>query len=323
MKAKIIPLVIVAVAVAAFWFRDRWLPQPPGLTDYLGYVEAETRLIGPLQAGRLVERPAAKGAAVKAGGLLFRLDDTAKKIDVTAAEAALKAAESTRDDLLSGKRQAEIAPVLAQRDQAAAALVLAEQDLARATRLSKTGVTAEQSLDQARAAVAQYQAQVAQFDATVTAYKLAARPDAIGAANAAVAQAKAKVDAARQAVDDLSVKAPADALVDDTYFDVGEYVQAGQPIVSLLQPGDLTLRFFVPEAAVASAQPGTHVTFTCDTCGTGLGATITHTAAQPEYTPPVIYSKESRSKLVFRVEARPDSETGLRPGLPVAVAPLQ
>ena len=132
MKAKIIPLVIVAVAVAAFWFRDRWLPQPPGLTDYLGYVEAETRLIGPLQAGRLVERPAAKGAAVKAGGLLFRLDDTAKKIDVTAAEAALKAAESTRDDLLSGKRQAEIAPVLAQRDQAAAAGLVVQQGLAQA-----------------------------------------------------------------------------------------------------------------------------------------------------------------------------------------------
>jgi HlyD family secretion protein len=92
--------------------------------------------------------------------------------------------------------------------------------------------------------------------------------------------------------------------------------------VSLLPQEAVKLRFFVPEPVVALAQPGTTVTFTCDGCGEARQAVITSVASVPEYTPPVIYSQEARSKLVFRVEARPASPSGLLPGLPVAVAPL-
>lgn len=324
MKKKVIPLIIVALAITAFWFRDRWLPQPPGQMNYLGYVEGETVLVGPPKAGRIVDRPAKKGGQVKAGDLLFRLDDAAARIEVTRAEAAIRVAEASRDDLLTGKRDAELDPIRAQRAQAAAALELARQDLARASRLSASGVAAEQQLDQAKAAVAQLEAQVAQFDATLKASSLAARPEAIAAADAAIEQAKAAAQSARQAVSDLSVTAPADAAVDDTYFDPGEWVGAGQPVVSLLSPDDLTIRFFVPEADLSHATPGTHVRFICDGCkGETRDATITRTAVEPEFTPPVIYSQGARAKLVFMVEARPAELTGLRPGLPIEVEPLQ
>ena len=103
---------------------------------------------------------------------------------------------------------------------------------------------------------------------------------------------------------------------------MGEWVGAGQPVVSLLPPNAVTLRYFVPEAALAKAQPGTSIHFTCDGCGPEMAATITHVETSPEFTPPVIYSQGARAKLVFLVEARPDSiDPLLRPGLPIEVEP--
>jgi HlyD family secretion protein len=82
------------------------------------------------------------------------------------------------------------------------------------------------------------------------------------------------------------------------------------------------LRFFVPETAVALYPPGREVRFDCDGCGAERRATIAYVSPRPEFTPPVIYSRESRDRLVFLVEARPDDPAGLTPGLPVDVVPL-
>ncbi|MCA0249530.1 MAG: HlyD family efflux transporter periplasmic adaptor subunit [Proteobacteria bacterium] len=114
--------------------------------------------------------------------------------------------------------------------------------------------------------------------------------------------------------------APEDALVENTFFNVGEWVPAGSPVVSLLPDFRVKLRFFVPEEDVARARPGNEVSFTCDSCPSGLKATITYVSPRAEYTPPVIYSQSARTKLVFLVEARPTKlRVPLQPGLPVAV----
>ncbi|HEU0222496.1 MAG TPA: HlyD family efflux transporter periplasmic adaptor subunit, partial [Paracoccaceae bacterium] len=117
--------------------------------------------------------------------------------------------------------------------------------------------------------------------------------------------------------------APSDAVVIDTLFRPGEVAQAGQPIVQLLPPENIKLRFFVPEAHVARARIGTEIGFRCDGCGEGLRAAITYVAPRAEFTPPVIYSQSARAKLVFMVEAQPLAATEfLRPGLPVEVTAL-
>jgi HlyD family secretion protein len=109
--------------------------------------------------------------------------------------------------------------------------------------------------------------------------------------------------------------------VQQVYFRPGEVVTAGRPVLSLLPPGNVKLRFYVPEAMLPKVAIGDPVRVSCDGCAADLAARITFIARSAEFTPPVIYSQEERSKLVFLVEARPEKPDSLRVGQPVSVAP--
>ena len=324
MKRLIIPIVIVALAVTAFMFRERWLPQPPGQFNYLGYVEGETTLVGAPQAGRLVSVAAVKGQEVKQGAVLFALDPAQFAAEVARTEAAVTTAKATRDNLLTGKRQQEIDVIRAQIAQAEASLGLAQKELVRASTLATSGTAAQSRLDQAQEQVNSYEQRIAELKASEQVASLPARGTEIDAATSRVSEAEAQLAQAKEKLSDLSPVAPADASVDDVFFKPGEWVAAGQPVVSLLKPSDVTLRFFVPESVLAQAQPGRAIQFKCDGCDGFKSAVISHVASQPEYTPPVIYSESARSKLVYLVEAKPDAtDKQLRPGLPIEVEPLQ
>jgi HlyD family secretion protein len=107
----------------------------------------------------------------------------------------------------------------------------------------------------------------------------------------------------------------------DTLFRVGEWVQAGSPVVQMLPPQNVKVRFFVPETVVGALQPGRVLKIHCDGCAADVTAKITYISTQAEFTPPVIYSNERRSKLVYMIEAHPavaDADK-LRPGQPVTV----
>ena len=108
----------------------------------------------------------------------------------------------------------------------------------------------------------------------------------------------------------------------DTFYSEGEWVAAGNPVVSLLPPGNLKLRFFVPETAVGGLKIGQAVRAACDGCNAAISAKITYISRQAEFTPPVIYSREQRSKLVFLVEAKPElaDAVRLKPGQPLDVS---
>jgi len=319
---KLIPIVILLVAVAAFFFRDLWLPAPAGQTNYLGYAEGETVMIAAPQAGRITARPVDKGGKIKKGDIVFSLDTEIAAAEVERNKAVVRTAEAQLANLLSGKRGPELEQIRAQRREAEAGLALAKAELLRAMSLTTSGTGSRTSLDQAQASVSQYQARIDQFSASEAAGKLAAREAEIEAARAKVSEALASFQQARTKLADLAPQSPLDAMVENTFFDVGEWVGAGQPVVSLLPPNAVTLRYFVPEAALAKAQPGTSIHFTCDGCGPEKTATITHVETSPEFTPPVIYSQGARAKLVFLVEARPDAiDPLLRPGLPIEVSP--
>ncbi|MNN69017.1 putative efflux pump membrane fusion protein [compost metagenome] len=110
-------------------------------------------------------------------------------------------------------------------------------------------------------------------------------------------------------------------LVYDTPYRLGEWVPAGSPVVRMLPPGNVKVRFYVPEAVVGALRNGQAVQVRCDGCAAPVAASITYVANEAEYTPPVIYSNETRNKLVFLVEARPSAADAikLRPGQPVEV----
>lgn len=138
----------------------------------------------------------------------------------------------------------------------------------------------------------------------------------------AQAQAAAQVRVLREQLANKSVRIPAAGEVTETYYRPGEWVPAGQPVLSLLPDDKRRIRFFVPETVIATLHTGHTITASCDSCGDPIAATINFIAAQAEYTPPVIYSQGTREKLVFRIEAVPAAQDAprLRPGLPVDVS---
>lgn len=319
-------ILAVAVAATAYVTREQWQPLlglSPDDNRYLGYVEGETSLIAPPSAGRLIERPVHRGDRVKKGDRLFVIDPVVAKAEVARSEAALAEAKARYENLLTGKRQEELDVIRSQHRETEAALVMAETELKRQSELVARGYGARQAYEQAESQARQLRSRLASLAAQEKVANLAARPDEIDAAKALVVQGQANLDQARKKLEDLMPVAPEDALVENTFFNVGEWVPAGTPVLSLLPPSRVKLRFFVPEEDIANAKPGEKVSFTCDTCPPNLMASIIYISPRAEFTPPVIYSQSARTKLVFLVEARPDTaSTALPPGLPVTVAPL-
>jgi len=289
---------------------------------YQGYAEGEFVRIAAPYAGSLTSLAVQRGAEVKAGAPLFALEQDNEKAGRDEAGQRLKQAEAQLENLKKGKRPVEIDAVLAQRDQARAALKLSQADMARDQKLAAAGFISSQKLDASRAALERDQARLKELEAQLATAKLAARSDDIRAAEAAVEAARATLAKADWALAQKSVKAPLAGLVQDTLYVPGEWVPAGSPVVSLLPPQNLKVRFFVPETRITALKLGQTVQVSCDACGAPLAATVSYIAPQAEYTPPVIYSQETRNKLVFMVEARPAPEAAvkLRPGQPLDVS---
>lgn len=138
-------------------------------------------------------------------------------------------------------------------------------------------------------------------------------------AQAVLREAEARQESARTRLARRKVAAPVTGRVEQIYFRPGEVVTTGRPIVALLPPGNIKVRFFVPEPGLAKVALGDVVAVECDGCPQGLTARISFISRTAEYTPPVIYSLEERAKLVFLVEARPDQPHAFRVGQPVSV----
>ncbi len=222
---------------------------------YQGYVEGEFVYVSSPLAGILQNLAVQRGQQVAAGQLLFALDPTMEK-------AAL--------------------------DQANAALALSEATFKRQEELYRTGPSAAQDLDNARAVRDQDQQRLAQ---------------------------------AKWNLEQMKQFAPQAGLVYDTLYRQGEWIAAGKPIVSLLPPANIKVRAFVPETRVGSIQPGDTARVMVDGVSEPFIGRVSYISPRAEYTPPVIYSQESREKFVFMVESVFDPATAakLHPGQPVDV----
>ena len=312
-------LVIVGLAAAgtAYWLAHR--ESDAGLVT--GYVEGEALYLAAPMAAALERLAVDRGDRVTAGQDLFTIDDRTARAELAGAKSAAAAAAARLEDAQKGMRPEEIAVIEAERDAAKARLVEARLDLDRVRPLVERSVASRARLDEAQATWRTASAQLAQVARQLDAARLGARADLIEAAAAEVEQAKAAVREAETRLDQMSVAAPAAGLIEDVFFRPGEWVPASRPVLSLLPDERIRIRFFVPQAAVTAYRPGREITFACDGCGPSRPARITFVSPRVEYTPPVIYSRKSREKLVFMVEARPADPTGLAPGQPVDVGP--
>lgn len=293
----------------------------PGEDGINGYVEGEFVRVAPSSGGVLKTLFVARGDKVAAGDSLFSLDLTLLEAARDAAQAEALQAEETWRDLTKGSRAEEIDVIARQRAQAVAVLENAEKQFRRSEELVKADATSIKQRDQDKAAFESAAARVAELEAQLQVAKLPERTDRVAAARAAADAARAALGRAEKLLEEARPRAPAAAQVEDTFYRPGEFVQPGAPVVSLLPPGNVKVRFFAPQKLLPRLRPGRKVTVICDGCTAPVTAAVSFIANEAEFTPPVIYSVESREKLVFLVEAVPeDFHPELRPGLPVAIA---
>lgn len=285
-----------------------------------GYAEAELTYVAPSAAGTLTTLAVRRGDKVTAGQALYALDADAEQLDRAAAQARAERAAAQSANLAKGRRPLETQVIEEQLAQALAALAGSTSMLQRQRALVSQGFVSAAQLDELTATRDRDAARVQELRAQrALAQQALARSDELAAAGADRRGAAAELALARWREAQKLRAAPVAAEVFDVLYRRGEWVPAGSPVVALLPPGALKVRFFVPEPLLPQARIGREVLLECDGCAAGLKARIRWVSPQAEFTPPVIYSNGSRSKLVFMVEAEPLDARALKPGQPLDV----
>ncbi|MEJ2020115.1 MAG: HlyD family efflux transporter periplasmic adaptor subunit [Maritimibacter sp.] len=294
------------------WFATLLAALIPGYGDdptpvYNGYIEAEYVYVAPSVTARIATLDAQEGTVIFAGDFLFDQEATKQQASLSAAKARVAQAEANLRNLETGSREAEIAVIRASLDEARAQQALAKSTLERSESLFLREIVTQAKVDADRATLNGANARISRLEAQLAVAELPARDEQVIAAEATLAAARAEADLAAAQLDDMHVSAPVSGQIEKVYYDAGEVVPAGTPVISILPPDDLKVFFYLPEMV------------SCDGCKPGLSATITRMASDPQYTPPILYSRDERNRLVFRAEARLSDGSGLLPGQPVTL----
>lgn len=314
-RARILPVAPVALALALAGCNQAGSP------TLQGWVEADLVFVGPDEAGRIETLSVREGDSVKPEAPLFILDADLQVSELKAAVASVAEARARLARLEAAQqRKEEIAVLEAQERRAEAALALSTSELERQRTLAQRGIASKAALDTATANFDRDRAALEEIRRQIQVARLSAREEDIAVAREALRAAEARRAAAETRLARRRVASPVAGVVRQLYFRPGEVVSAGRPVLALLPPGNIKIRFFVPEPTLPRVALGDRVVVACDGCPDNLTARIDFIARTAEFTPPVIYSREERAKLVFLVEARPDKPEELRVGQPVSVS---
>jgi len=249
--------------------RTRWLPavavcllaggcQVSSGLEWQGWIEADLLFLGPDDSGRLVELAVVEGQQVGQGAPLFSIDTALQSADEAAARAGLAQAVARLARLTAAQqRPQEIAVIQATQKQARAALDFSTSELERTRALASHGNATKQQLDQAQSNFDRDTAALENAARQIDVARLSSRQEDIDAAQDAVDQAKAQWANAQARLARAKVAAPAAGRIEEVYYRLGEVVPPGKPVVSLLPPGNIKVRFFVPETSLARVKPET------------------------------------------------------------------
>jgi HlyD family secretion protein len=286
-----------------------------------GYVEGDFIYIAAPQAGRLETLFAQKGNPVKAGEPLFQLEDVQETAAQNETKQRIAQLRAQVADARKGKRPTEIESGTAQLNLARVALQYSENELARQEKLLAEKVVSRQDIDRLRNQRDQDRQRVRQLEADLNTSKLGLRGDQIAALEANVKALEAVLTRSEWERAQKRQNAPAGGLVFDTLYRPGELIAAGRPAVVLLPPQNIKVRVFVPQPLLATIHSGDRVKVSVDGVQAPFVGTVTFISPQAEYTPPVIYNRENRQKLVYLVELgfAPAVSVQLHPGQPVDI----
>jgi HlyD family secretion protein len=318
-RAVILVVALIGVGIA---FALALAPRQPETRTLSGYVEAEPLYPAAAASGRITKLNVQRGDRVQAGQVLFEIDSREAKARQSEAEAAAAAAAALAADARTGARPTELGVIEAQLASARTGLAEAERSFTRTRTLVEAEAAPRAQLDAAVAARDAARANVRAFEQQLATARLGARKAQAQAAADQARQAEAALTAARARLTDLAPTAPADGQVEEVYFQAGEWAPANQPVLSLIPDGRIRLRFFIPQDELSHYPPGREVRFSCDGCPDNLKARVSYVSPRPEFTPPVIYSREARERMSFLAEAEIAPGVRLAPGQPVDVERL-
>lgn len=288
---------------------------------FQGYAEGDFIYLSSSQPGRLERLAVARGDQVAAGAPMFALESVLEQAAQRQAQHQLDAALAQLEDLKTGKRPPEVGVI---NEQLAAAEAAARKSASQRERDEiqyRAGGISQEQLQATRAQADADAAKVRELQHQVQVARLPGREQQLRAQNEQVEAARAAVSEANWKLDQKTMAAPRAGLVYDTLYREGEWINAGNPVVRMLPPQNIKVRFFVPEIVLGSLAPGRALSVRCDGCAADVPAVISYISAESEYTPPVIYSNETRVKLVYMIEARPSPQDApkLHPGQPLEV----
>jgi HlyD family secretion protein len=292
----------------------------PAQPIYTGYVEADYVYLAPATTGIIATIPVKEAQAVHKGEVMFTLNSAQQLALLRAAQAQVAAAKADAENLSTGGRTEELDVARASLKKAEADLALAQTNADRTAKLNAQGFAPQSRLDQDNSTLASAAAQVNQLKAQLAVTELPARNAQQAAAEASLAAAQAQAEKAAADLADRTVAAPADGRIERVYYSEGETAAQGTPVVSLLPAEALKVKFYINEANRTAFKLGDVVGVSCDGCPPGLKATLSFLASDPQTTPPIIYSRDERSRLVFLAEAKLHAPGSVLPGQPVTVS---
>lgn len=296
-RLYIIPLLIVLLAAGGFGYwkslQDRL---PEGLYEANGRLEATEVQVATKHPGRLAQVLVAEGDSVVTGQLLAR-------IDTRTLEAQREQAQSEVERARENVAAAEATVHLRESERR-----LAQQDLKRFRELYARGHASGQQIDQ----------QQARFD-TASAALDAAKAQA-QAAHAAIGAAQAMVAQLTSEIDDSSLRAPMDGIVQLRLAEPGEVLGAGGRVFLLIDPSDQYMNVYLPSAVAGRLAAGDEARILLDAISEQpLPAQVAFVAAKAQFTPKEVETRDERQKLVFRVKLRltdPAAIPQAKPGMP-------
>lgn len=265
-----------------------------------------------------------KGSHVKKGQALVMMENFSSANSLNISEKNYQAELALLRNMESGERPEELAIIRSRLEQAKSAASVAKIHMDRNRELYMSEVISKLDWDTIKADYAQKKAQVNELNNQLKARELPARKEQIQSQQLRVESARLQREKARWNSQQNTIIAPQDGVVFDIIYRAGERPLAGNPIISLLPPQNIKVRFFVPENQLGSVSLARKVNFFCDGCPTPLTGHINYISAQAEYSPPIIYSTARREKLLFMAEAVPDEKhaLALKLGQPVEVRPV-
>jgi HlyD family secretion protein len=296
--------------------------EKPQTTVFQGYAEGEWVYVSAPVSGYLEKLAVDKGQEVKTGELLFTLENRPEIYGVQEARKSVDQAVHKLNDLKKGVRASEMEALTARLKAAKLRMEFAEKEYRRREGLLRKKIFPEEEVDRSRTEYDVARRQMEEIQADMTTAGLGSRPDAVLAAETQVDTAKSRMEQASWSLEQKSQNSPVYGPIFDTYFQPGEWVPAGRPVVSILPAQNRKIRFFIPEPLLGKFRVGQELKAVWDGSAEVIPCRISYISPSAEYTPPVIFSSENRSKLVFLAEAVPKDPSAagkLHPGQPVEV----